>query len=50
MPGLTLRREQARRLWDLDTDTCIELLDALVEARFLRRTSDGRYVRGTSTW
>ena len=45
MPGLTLRREQARRLWQLDDSTCGELLDALVEMQFLRRRDDGRYVR-----
>ena len=45
MPGLTLRREQARRLWQLDDVTCGELLDALVEMQFLRRRDDGRYVR-----
>jgi hypothetical protein len=45
MPGLTLRREQARRLWQLDDETCGELLEALVEMQFLRRRDDGRYVR-----
>ncbi|MGH8527360.1 MAG: hypothetical protein ACREXY_25080 [Gammaproteobacteria bacterium] len=48
MPGLNLRRDQARRLWDLDDATCGELLDALVESRFLHRRSDGRYVRAGS--
>lgn len=45
MPGLGLKREQARRLWHVDDDFCGELLDFLVESRFLRRSSDGRYVR-----
>ena len=45
MPGLNLRRDQARRLWGLDDTTCGQLLDALVESRFLQRRTDGRYVR-----
>lgn len=45
MPGLGLKREQARRLWNLDEEVCGDLLDALVKARFLRRNPDGRYVR-----
>jgi hypothetical protein len=45
MPGLNLRRDQARRLWHLDDATCGELLDALVENQFLHLRSDGRYVR-----
>jgi hypothetical protein len=45
MPGLNLRRDQARRLWDLDEAVCGELLEALVESRFLHRRADGRYVR-----
>ena len=48
MPGLNLRRDQARRLWDLDEAICGELLDALVESRFLQRRDDGRYVRAGS--
>ena len=48
MPGLNLRRDQARRLWDLDDTICGELLDALVESRFLQRRTDGRYIRAGS--
>ena len=48
MPGLNLRRDQARRLGDLDDTICAELLDALVESRFLQRRDDGRYVRAGS--
>ena len=47
MPGLGLKREQARRLWHVDDEFCGELLDFLVESRFLRRRSDGRYVRAS---
>jgi hypothetical protein len=48
MPGLGLKREQARRLWHVDDEFCGELLDSLVESRFLRRRSDGRYVRASN--
>jgi hypothetical protein len=49
MPGLMLNREQARRLWQVDDAVCGQLLDILVEARFLRRRADGQYVRTSST-
>jgi len=45
MPGLRLKREQAQRLWALDDVTCQELLELLVESRFLYRTSNGAYAR-----
>lgn len=45
MPGLRLTALQAQRLWNLDRAACDALLGALVEARFLRRTSDGAFVR-----
>lgn len=45
IPGLHLTRTQVQRLWGLDETTRDELLDALVEARFLRETPDGGYVR-----
>jgi hypothetical protein len=45
VPGLHLTRQQAEGLWGLDTLTSEALLDALVDARFLRRTRDGRYKR-----
>jgi hypothetical protein len=49
MPGLMLNRQQARRLWQVDDAFCGELLDFLVESRFLRRRPDGQYVRVSST-
>ncbi len=49
MPGLRLTTEQARRLWSLDLDTCESLLEELVEAKFLRRSGDGRYSRRSYT-
>jgi DNA-binding IclR family transcriptional regulator len=49
MPGLRLTAEQARRLWSLDLGTCRSLLDALVDARFLSRSGDGKYFRMSYT-
>jgi hypothetical protein len=45
MPGLRLQCAQAQRLWGLDEETCAELLDFLVEQRFLQRTESGSYIR-----
>ena len=47
MPGLRLTRRQARRLWGLDEETCIRILDWLVEAKFLRLTGLDTYGRLT---
>ncbi|PWT84443.1 MAG: hypothetical protein C5B57_04865 [Blastocatellia bacterium] len=44
IPGLHLTKPQVQRMWGLDTMTCDALLDALVDARFLRRTHAGAYV------
>ena len=49
MPGMRLTRMQARRLWGLDARLCDMLLDALVEARFLLRTSDGAFISRQSS-
>jgi hypothetical protein len=45
VPGLHLTKPEAQDLWDLDAWVCGELLDALVDAGFLRRTRDDTYVR-----
>ena len=45
VPGLNLTRDQAQRLWGLDRAACEQLLAALVECRFLKRTRDNRYLR-----
>ena len=45
MPGLRLTLEQARRLWGVDATACQAVVDALVQAAFLRRTSAGTIVR-----
>lgn len=44
MPCLSLTKRQMQRLWGLDGFVCDALVDALVDARFLRRTSSGAYV------
>ena len=45
IPGLCLTKPQVQRLWGLDSATSEALLAALVDARFLRRTHQGAYVR-----
>ena len=45
LPGLQLTRWQAQRLWGLEAVQCDALLEALVDAAFLRRMADGSYVR-----
>ena len=44
MPGMRLTADQVRRLSGLDSALCTRVLDALVEARFLRRSPDGCYI------
>ena len=45
VPGLQLTKSQVQDLWALDPWVCDALLNALVDAGFLRRTRDGAYVR-----
>ena len=47
MPGLQLTIKQAQRLWGLDEPTCVQVLNMLVDARFLRRTERDTYRRAT---
>jgi hypothetical protein len=47
MPGLRLTCKQAQRLWGLDEQTCLALLESLVEAKFLWRPGQGTYTRLT---
>ena len=44
MPGLSLNKLQMQRMWGLDAFICDALVDALVAAQVLRRTSTGSYV------
>jgi hypothetical protein len=45
MPGLRLTAPQAQRLWCLDRHTCESVLSQLVEAKFLKRSTAGHYLR-----
>ncbi|HLG58795.1 MAG TPA: hypothetical protein VI485_25845 [Vicinamibacterales bacterium] len=45
MPGLRLTRKQAQRLWGFDEETCTNVLESLVETRFLRRIGLDTYLR-----
>ena len=45
MPGLRLTFQQAQRLWGLDEDACICLLDTLLDTGFLVRGEDQQYAR-----
>lgn len=45
MPGLRLSAAQAQRLWSLDVETCMSVLEALLADRFLACTSNGSYRR-----
>lgn len=45
MPGLELTTPQAGRLWNLGPDDCRQVLDALVDAGFLKWTAKRTAVR-----
>ena len=45
IPGLHLTKRQVQRLWNLDAAMCEAVLVALEDARVLRRTPSGAYVR-----
>jgi len=45
MPGLRLTQKQAQRLWGLDEATCAQVLEFLVEVKFLQRSEVGSYAR-----
>jgi hypothetical protein len=44
MPGLSLRLNQAARLFGLPPRACQAVMDHLVEQGQLRRASDGQYI------
>ncbi len=44
MPGLRLTERQARRLWNLDSVACANILRVLVDGGFLFRTPDGAFM------
>ena len=45
MPGMQLTLKQGQRLWNVDADTCREILESLVETRYLVCTPQGKYGR-----
>jgi DNA-binding IclR family transcriptional regulator len=45
-PALRLTFEQAMRLLSLDSTSCHDVLDALVDVHLLERDATGRYIRG----
>jgi hypothetical protein len=45
MPGLSLTRQQAARLWRLDPPLCDAVLHHLISDGFLRKTERDLYVR-----
>ena len=45
MPGMELTMAQATRLWNLGADDCRNVLDALVDAGFLRWTARRTIIR-----
>jgi hypothetical protein len=47
MPGLALTLSQAGRLWNLDSATCVEVLEQLVHIGFLCRRADGAFCRAS---
>jgi hypothetical protein len=46
MPDLRLSPTQAQRVWQLDPQTCTELLESLADDGLLHRSHDGTYVLG----
>jgi hypothetical protein len=49
MPDLRLNKPQMQRLWGFDAFVCDAVVDALVAARVLKRTTCGRYVTNQVT-
>jgi hypothetical protein len=45
MPGMQLTLAQAQRLFGLEPTACRRVIDALVDASFLRWTASGTIVR-----
>lgn len=43
--GLQLTRWQIQQLWRLDATECEAVVNTLVDARFLRESRDGAFVR-----
>lgn len=48
MPGLRLTPAQAQRLWGVDAPAARSVIEALLDAKFLRQAPDGAFVRADS--
>lgn len=48
IPGTRLSVDEASRLTGLERDTCVAVLAALEDARFLARVRHGLFIRRTS--
>jgi hypothetical protein len=48
VPGLTLTKPQAVRLFEVAPSVCAAMLRALVMENFLSRAGDGAFVRSTT--
>lgn len=46
MPGLTLTRHQASKLFGLEPELCRVVLDSLVDLAYLRQTTSGSVTLG----
>jgi len=46
-PGLAITLDEAVRFWALDAETCERVLTQLHDIKFLVKTADGRYRRGS---
>lgn len=44
MPCLSLTKAQMQRLWGFESYVCDALVEALVDARVLRKTGSGTYI------
>jgi hypothetical protein len=47
MPGLQLKLEQAQRLWGIEPALCQQVLDSLVDEKFLYLSANAHYARFT---
>jgi len=43
MPGMRLSRKQAQRLWGVDEEACVQILEFLVKTRFLKLSGPDTY-------
>jgi hypothetical protein len=50
MPGLRLSKQQAQRLWNLDSRSADVIFEALESANVLRRTTNDMYTRADITY